>query len=179
MTVGAPLVKRIKPNTWTFEGAFSIMNPLGESKAGNSGYLYTGHTLGKHFEIGLLPFFYSINTSGALTNITSAALAIPVKWDPFQYSSPFHLTLYAAPCWYTGDINGPLLYEGVGISYYLPFPLEIYASYSIPYYAFQLFTLSAGTRYYITPQLALGTNFTLIEPLAYGFTVSITTVLGP
>ncbi len=179
MTIGAPLVKRIKPNTWTFEGALSIMNPFEQTAPGTAGYIYAGHTLGKHFEVGLLPFFYSANTEGILSNITASAVSLPVKWDPFDYKSPFHFILYAAPCWYTGDINGLLLYEGLGISYYFPFPLEFYISYSIPYYGFQLFTLSIGSRYYITPNLALGTNFTLIEPLAYGFTISLTTLLGP
>ncbi len=179
MTIGAPLAKRIKPNSWTFEGAFSIMNPFEQTPPGSAAYFYAGHSLGKHFEIGVLPFFYFTNTTGILSNITSSAIALPIKWDPFDYESPFHLSLYAAPCWYTGDIEGFLLYEGLGLSYYFPFPLEIYASYSIPYYGFQLFTLSVGSRYYITPHLAVGTNFTLVEPLAYGFTLSLTTMLGP
>lgn len=183
LTVGAPLARKVEPGKWTIEGS---AGPTGLSDSdmapGISTYLYTGRALGKHFEIGLLPYYYKVNTSGILGgengSIEVGVIAAPLKWDPFSYDFPFHLTLYAAPSLFMGDINGFLLYEGIGLSYDFSFPLELYASYSIPYYAFPFFTGNIGFRYKINPRLALGANLMIAMPLTTGLNITLSTILG-
>ena len=179
LTTGAPLARRVEPGKWTVEGS---AGPTGFSDTGQitgiTSYLYTGRALGKHFEIGILPYYYNITTGGIVENIESEVIALPLKWDPFSYNYPFHLTIYAAPSIFLGDIKGFLIYEGIGFSYNFSFPLELFASYSIPYYGFTLFTGNIGFRYKIMPSLALGANFMFASTLAAGLNITLTTILG-
>ncbi len=179
LTVGAPLARKVEPGKWTLEASAGSTQPSGtETVPGIHAYLYAGRALGKHFEIGLLPYYYKVNTSGILKSIEAGVIAVPLKWDPFNYDFPFHLTVYAAPSLFMGDINGFILYEGIGLSYDLPIPLELYASYSIPYYAFPFFTGNIGFRYKLNPNLALGANFMVAMPLTYGVNITLSTILG-
>jgi len=179
LTVGAPLARKVEPGKWTVEGSAGLMAPY---EAGQNpsihAYLYVGRALGKHFEIGLLPYYYKVNSSGVIDVLEAGVIALPFKWDPFNYSSPFHLTIFAVPSLFMGDLHGFLLYEGIGLSYDFDFPLQLYASYSIPYYGFQLFTGNLGLRYKLNSNLTLGGNFMFSSLLGYGLNLTLSTALG-
>ena len=66
LTVGAPLARKVEPGKWTIEAS---AGPIINETPGASAYLYAGRALGRHFEIGLLPYYYKVNTSGILKDI--------------------------------------------------------------------------------------------------------------
>ncbi len=177
LTVGTPLSKRVEPNTLRVEGSTGITISDEPQSPGFIFYAYGGKSFGRHFEIGILPFLYSINSTGILGNMQAGAIGIPLKWDPINYSNPFHIILYIVPTLYTTDFQEfvPLLYDGIGISYNFNSSTEAYVSYSIPYYAFQLFTLSTGLRYTLLNNLTIDAGFTYLSPIAYGLTLSLQT----
>ena len=169
LTVGSPLAKKIEPGKWSIEGSAGMLgSPDNGNYLGIHGYVYAGHSLGRNFELGFLYYYYKVNNGGMVGEIKANVVALPLKWDPFNYSSPFHLVLFAAPSLFFDDLNGFLLYEGIGLSYDFSFPLELYASYSIPYYGIQLFTGNIGFRYKLFDNFYIGSNFMLTMPLAVG-----------
>ncbi|GEM_PF-6479856 len=179
LTVGAPLARKVEPGKLIVEGSGGPL--VASNTSGNIGfssYLYAGKNLGKHFEIGILPYFYHTFLGGLVGEVQAGVIAVPLKWDPFNYSWPFHLTIYAAPSLFMGDIDGTLLYEGIGLSYDFPFPLQLYASYSIPYYAFNWFTANIGFRYRFSERLYIGANAMISMLTGYGLNLTIGTEFG-
>ena len=178
LTVGAPLARKVEPGKVIVEGAGGPLATSSTSGSmGFSSYLYAGKNLGKHFEIGLLPYIYRTFVGGS-GEVLAGVIAVPLKWDPFNYSLPFHLTVFAAPSFFMGDINGPLVYEGIGLSYDFHFPLQLYASYAIPYYAFNWFTGNIGFRYRISERLYIGADAMISMFTGYGLNLTVGTECG-
>jgi hypothetical protein len=137
LTLGAPLTRKVQPDSWVLEAAAGGSSSGGP---GFCGYLYAGKSLGSHFEIGLLPHVYSISDGLA------AALTVPIRWDPLPNDWQVHLVPFLGPTVFGGKVEGVGATGGVGLSWQ-PLPwLEFFAvgSALIPYV--QLFTAGGGAR---------------------------------
>ena len=187
VSLGTPLVRKIEQNSWIIEGG---VGPgwVASDAPGVGSYVYVGRGLGEHFEIGILPYGYVFVDTGY-----AVAFSVPVKWDPFAYESPFHMTFFAGPVLYTRDwidfniswvgteksleygLGGNI---GLGLSYYLSNVAELYASASI-LGSMSNNSLSGelGSRFFIfdrSTTLGVGIIFTI---LGAGLGVTIGTVL--
>ena len=104
LTLGAPLTRKVVPDSWVLEGAVGGTN---FGSPGFAGYLYAGKSLGSHFEIGLLPYAYSFTDAVAL------ALTVPVRWDPFPLDWQVHLVPFLGPTIFGGNVDGARCVRGV------------------------------------------------------------------
>jgi len=158
LTMGAPLARRVEPGKWALEGGAGLIDIGSAGTAGIAAYLYTGRALGNHFEIGILPYYYGnevITDSSSNNSFNAAAIYVPLKWDPFNYDFPFHLTFNAGPALFLGSVEGTSVVLGLGLSYNLFDSLEIYSSLSSTQMV-QLFTASLGMRYAVSRKLQAG-----------------------
>jgi hypothetical protein len=188
VSLGTPLIRQVEPNSWTVEGGVGPGSMYPENP-GLVGYAYVGRGLGEHFEIGILPYGYAFIDTGYVV-----ALSVPVKWDPFAYESPFHMTFFAGPVLYTRYWIDPWPYEilddhglgvniGFGLSYYLGYVVELYASASILGYISNIYSddldlpsLELGSRFFITDRFNLGVGI-IYTIFGAGLGVTVGTVL--
>lgn len=143
LTLGAPLTRKIEADAWTVEAAGGVSRFGSGDPDGPSGYVYAARALGENWEIGLLPYVYTVDYATALV------LTIPVRWDPFPHDWPLHLVPFAGPSLYTMDVTGMGLTAGAGLSWQ-PFNwFEMYAAGStlVPYVSFV--TVGAGARLHL------------------------------
>jgi hypothetical protein len=166
LTFGAPLARKVEPGSLVVEagvGAAMVIDPL---VFGGGGYAYVGRSLGKHFEIGVLPVILAFG----LDVEPSWSLTVPFKWDPFPYESPVHVLAFAGPSVTVLGEIGTLgaIAAGAAVSW-TPTPrLEAYASVSVPV-TFKLeslvvVTACAGARYRLNPSLELGAGLSYTYP---------------
>ena len=182
LAMGTPLARRVEPGNWNIEGGAGITGTTDTSSeitaGGIAAYLYAGRALGKHFEIGVPPYYYGFvigSTSYNPSNV--AAIYVPLKWDPFNYDFPFHLTLNAGPVLFAGDVSGPSIVGGLGLSYYFSNSFEFYASLSATQMV-QLFTASLGARYAINRRLQVGALILFSYPDLSAAEITVGTKLG-
>jgi hypothetical protein len=159
LTVGGPLARRVEPKSWRLEAAVgpSLFNEFGSLNA--LAYGYAGHALGRHWEIGALPYLYAAGGQAALV------LAVPVRWDPFPYSWPVHLVPFAGPLsfWMPGTMAQVGGMAGAGFSLSLGELVELYASSSVflPVSAFA--TSSVGARFDLANGFELGLGAVIVN----------------
>jgi hypothetical protein len=149
LTVGGPLSRRVEPGRWRLEAAAgpSLVNEFGTLNA--LAYTYAGRALGRHWEVGALPYLYSWGGQGVL------AAAVPLRWDPFPYSWPVHLVPFAGPVffWAPGTTSGVGAMSGLGLSLRVGGLAEFYASGST---MSQFLTSSVGARFDLANGFELG-----------------------
>lgn len=176
LTMGAPLARKVEPGKWTIEGGAGVITgpkiASSGSTVGIAAYLYASRALGRHFEIGVLPYYYGY------VPLNVGAVYVPVKWDPFNYDFPFHLTLNAGPLLFVGTTSGPTIAAGLGLSYYFLDSFELYASLSSTTAMVQAFTSSLGTRYAINKRLQVGAFLMFNFPDLAAAEITIGTKLG-
>ena len=152
LTLGGPLSRRVEPGRWRLEAAAgpSLANEYGSLNA--LAYGYAGHALGRHWEVGALPYLYSWGGQGVL------AAAVPVRWDPFPYSWPMHLVPFAGPVffWVPGSIIGAGGMTGLGLSLRVGELAEFYASGSAFLPRTQFLTSAVGARFDLANGFELG-----------------------
>jgi hypothetical protein len=131
-----------------------------------------GRALGSHFEIGGMPYVYSLMGKPA------AALYVPVKWDPFPAQWPVRWILHAGPVVYGGAVNGGGAVAGTGFAFEIGRYVEAYVSASavIPYV--ELLSAGAGVRVKPTERLSVGLNGIVAIPGVLGAELSASVVLG-
>ena len=182
VTFGGPLARRVEPGRWRIEAAGGPS--LGNAPGILDGALlaYAGRALGRHFEAGLMPCFYTIYQSPVL------ALAMPVRWDPFPYDWAFHLVPFAGPVLFTMPTVPELPFSGggfAGLGFSLRFGelAELYAAGSFFIPAARFATASAGLRFDLKNGFELGLGAVFANPvddypgLVLG-TITVSTLLG-
>lgn len=178
VSFGTPLARKVEPNRWILEagGGLGTTDPRAEAISWG-GYAYVGRGLGEHFEIGILPYYYTFNGDQV------GALCVPVKWDPFNYDKPLHVTFFAGPVLYTFsetmglDAAGTI---GTGVSGYSGDVVELYGSLSYFVYLpeFEVdANLELGSRFHITERFSLGVG-AMANGLWACLGVTVGTVLG-
>ncbi len=152
ITLGGPLSRRVEPGRWRVEAAAgpSLANEYGTLNA--LAYGYAGHALGRHWELGALPYVYSWGGQGVL------AAALPVRWDPFPYSWSVHLVPFAGPVlfWAPGASVGAGAMTGLGFSLRVGELAEFYASSSAFLPDAQFLSSAAGIRFDLANGFELG-----------------------
>jgi hypothetical protein len=182
VTFGGPLARRVEPGRWRIEGGGgpSLGNPPGILDGAL--LAYAGRALGRHFEAGLMPCFYTIYQSPVLT------LALPVRWDPFPHDWAFHLVPFAGPALYSMPTVSDLVFgvgglAGLGFSLRFGELAELYAAGSLFIPAARFVTASAGVRFDLKNGFELGLGAVFASPvdsypgLVLG-TVTVSTFLG-
>ena len=182
VTFGGPLARRVEPGRWRIEATGGPS--LGNAPGILDGALlaYAGRALGRHFEAGLMPCFYTIYQSPVL------ALAMPVRWDPFPYDWAFHLVPFAGPVLFTMPTVPELSFSGggfAGLGFSLRFGelAELYAAGSFFIPAARFATASAGLRFDLKNGFELGLGAVFANPvddypgLVLG-TITVSTLLG-
>jgi len=166
LTFGAPLARKVEPNSLVVEagaGAAMVSDPL---VLGVGSYAYVGRSLGKHFEIGVLPYILAFGLEAE----PSWSLTVPLKWDPFPYESPVHVLAFAGPSVIVIGEGGTFgaIAAGAGVSWTPTPKFEAYASASIPVTGdpktLALVTACAGARYRLNPSLEMGAGLSYTYP---------------
>lgn len=166
LTFGAPLARKVEPNSLVVEagaGAAMVSDPL---VFGGGGYAYVGRSLGKHFEIGVLPVILAFGLGAEPT----WSITVPLKWDPFPYESPVHVLAFAGPSVNVIGEGGTLgaIAAGAAVSWTPTAKFEAYASASVPVTlkldTLALVTACAGARYRLNPALQLGAGLSYTYP---------------
>jgi len=181
LTVGGPLSRRVEPGRWRLEAAAGpgLVNEFGSLNA--MAYGYAGHALGRHWEVGALPYLYSWGGQRVL------AAAVPLRWDPFPYSWPVHLVPFAGPVffWAPGTTSGVGGMSGLGLSLRVGGLAEFYASGST---MSQSLTYSAGARFDLANGFELGVgavfvdrsdDFSVDSDRVVLASITLSTLLGP
>jgi len=180
LTLGAPLSRRVEPGRWRLEAAAgpSLYNEFGILDG--LAYGYAGRALGRHWEVGFLPYLYSFGGEAVLT------LAVPLRWDPFPYSWPLHLVPFAGPLGFyvpgTAVSGGGL--AGLGLCLRVGELAEFYASGSSFLPLAQFFTSSVGARFDLANGFQLGVGAVFQKggeddrSLALA-NITVSTLLGP
>jgi hypothetical protein len=182
VTLGGPLARRVEPGRWRIEGGSgpALLNPPG--LLDGVLYGYAGRALGRHFEAGLMPCFYTIHQTPVL------GLALPMRWDPFPNRWAFHLVPFAGPALYSLPTIPQLRFAigglaGLGFSLRFGELAELYAAGSSFIPAVQFATASAGIRFDLKNGFELGVGAVFANPvedypgLLLG-TVTVSTLLG-
>jgi hypothetical protein len=155
VTFGGPLARRVEPGRWRVEGGGgpSLFNPIGTLDGALYGY--AGRALGRHFEVGLLPSYYTVYQVPVL------ALGMPLRWDPFPYRWAFHLVPFAGPVLFSMPTVSELQFgvgglAGLGFSLRFGELAELYAAGSSFIPALRFSTASAGVRFNLEKKFELG-----------------------
>lgn len=164
VTFGGPLTRRVEPGRWRIEGGGgpSLGNPPGILDGAL--IAYAGRALGRNFEAGLMPCYYTIHRTPVL------ALALPVRWDPFPYGWAFHLVPFAGPALFSMPTTPGLRFGGGGLAG-LGFSLrigelaELYAAGSSFIPAVRFATASAGLRFDLKNGFELGIGAVFASPV--------------
>jgi hypothetical protein len=184
ITLGGPLSRRVEPGRWRVEAAAgpSLTNEYGTLNA--LAYGYAGRSLGKHWELGALPYGYSWGGEGVV------AAAFPVRWDPFPYSWAVHLVPFAGPVlfWAPGLTVGMGGMTGLGLSLRVGELAEFYASGSAFVPEAKFLSSSVGARFDLANGFELGLGAVLVgseknatgdsQPIVLG-SITVSTLLGP
>ncbi len=184
ITLGAPLSRRVEPGRWRVEAAAgpSLTNEYGTLNA--LAYGYAGHSLGRHWELGALPYAYSLDGQAAL------AAAFPARWDPFPYSWAVHLVPFAGPVlyWTPGVTVGMGVMTGLGFSLRVGELAEFYACGSGFLPNSELLSSSVGARFDLANGFQLGVGAVVVRrdpqtsgdspPFVLG-SITVSTLLGP
>jgi hypothetical protein len=182
VTFGGPLARRVEPGRWRIEGGAgpSLFNPIGVLDGALYGY--AGRALGRHFEAGLLPCYYTIYQVPVL------ALAMPVRWDPFPYRWAFHLVPFAGPVLFSLPTVSEAQFgigglAGLGFSLRFGDLAELYAAGSAFIPAIKFSTASVGVRFDLKNGFELGVgavfaNSVETYPGLILGTVTVSTLLG-
>ena len=166
LTFGAPLARKVEPGTLLVEagaGAVMVVDPL---VFGGGGYVYVGRSLGKHFEIGVMPVILAFGMDVE----PSWSLTVPLKWDPFPYESPVHVLAFAGPSVIVIGEGGTVgaIAAGAALAWTPTPKFELYASASVPVSGelgtLALVTACAGARYRLNPSLELGAGLSYTYP---------------
>ena len=175
LTLGAPLTRRIEPGAVLVEAGAGAagMGSSSSSAIGPVGYLYAGWPLGKKFELGILPYAYSLGGSPL------GAVTLPLRWDPFPYEWPVHLIVFAGPTVFLMDSVSPAATAGLGLSWKPAEWLDLHASASLPIPWWQFFTAAAGARFSLGGNFQLGASGMLMYPGVLVGTVSASFLLAP
>ena len=164
LTVGAPLTRKVEPDRWVLEaggGAAVVGTGTAASAAlRGAGYAYAGRALGKHFELGVLPVFYSLGSSAE----PYWSITAPLRWDPFPYEWPTHLIVFAGPSVIVAGGTYGVIMAGAGASWRAANSLDVYGSFSMPLPAWEFITASAGARFRLSPSFQLGAGMTYTYP---------------
>ena len=159
LTLGAPLARRVHPGAWQLEAAVgpSMVNRF--DALDGFAYGYGGRALGRHFELGALP--YVITFGGDVL----VALALPVRWDPFPYSWPVHLVPFAGPMgfWVPDKALSMGAMTGLGLSLRLGELAELYACGSAFLPVPQFLSSSVGVRFDLANGWELGFGALLLN----------------
>lgn len=182
VTFGGPLARRVEPGRWRIEGGAgpSLLNPIGALDGALYGY--AGRALGRHFEAGLLPYYYTVYQVPVL------ALALPLRWDPFPYRWIVHLAPFAGPVLYSMPTVSDLQFgigglAGLGFSLRFGELAEFYAAGSTFIPAMKFATASVGFRFDLKNGFELGVGAVFANPvdtypgLTLG-TITVSTLLG-
>jgi len=182
VTFGGPLTRRVEPGRWRIEGGGGPS--LGNQPGILDGALlaYAGRALGRHFEVGLMPSFYTVHQAPVL------ALALPVRYDPFPHDWAFHLVPFAGPAVFSMPAVPDLRFSGgglAGLGFSLRFGelAELYAAGSFFIPAARFVTASAGLRFDLKNGFELGLGAVFASPvddypgLVLGM-VTVSTLLG-
>ncbi len=167
LTVGAPLVRKVEPDSLVIEaGGGGVMLGAGAG-FGGAGYAYVGRSIGKHFEIGILP---TVAAFGAGSE-PAWSITLPFKWDPLPYESPWHLLVFGGPGITVAGATFGTLLLGTGVSWQ-PAPwMQAYAGASLPLSAEPstagMVTASAGARFPLLPSFELSTGVTWTYPAVF------------
>ncbi len=180
VSLGTPLVRKIEPNRWIIEGGVGP-GVMYDDTIGLGGYAYVGRGLGKHFEIGILPYGYTF-----VDSLHVGALFVPVKWDPVAYERPLHLIFFTGPVLYTyyfDTLESGLAWTfGTGFSYFTGNVWDLYGSASVLVYeevlGYPPLTMELGLRFHITDRFTLGVNTFINNYIGAGLGVTVGTVLG-
>jgi hypothetical protein len=152
LTLGGPLSRRVEPGRWQVEAAAapSLANEYGALNV--LAYGYAGYPLGRHWEVGAMPYVYTWETEGVL------AAGVPVRWDPFPYRWSVHLVPFAGPVvfWVPGTGFGAGGMGGLGFSLRIGELAELYASGSIFLPGTEFLSASFGTRFDLANGFTLG-----------------------
>jgi hypothetical protein len=157
VTLGAPLTRRVQPGSWRVEAGAgpSLSNRFGALDG--FAYGYAGRALGRHLELGALPYFYSLG------DVQVLALTFPLRWDPFPYSWPVHLVPFAGPLgfWAPGVAVSMGAMSGLGLSLRLGELAELYACGSTFLPRPEVLSSSVGVRFDLANgwELGLGAMF--------------------
>ncbi len=185
LTLGGPLSRRVEPGRWRMEAAAapSLANDYGALNV--LAYGYAGRPLGRHWEVGAMPYFYTWETVGVL------AAAVPVRWDPFPYTWSVHLVPFAGPVlfWAPGEGFGAGGMGGLGFSLRIGELAELYASGSIFMPQTQFLSSAVGARFDLANGFALGVGAVVVagsgsdssgdsRPVVFG-SVTLSTLLKP
>ena len=168
MTLGAPLMRRVEPGRWTVEAAAALTS----QGPGFAAHAYIGRALGRHFEIGLMPYGYNLEDLGV------GAVYVPIKWDPLAETSRFRWILHAGPAAFFGGVQGAAAVLGTGMCVEIGRRFEILASASTAIPAVQLFSLAGGFRVGLTERFSLGLTGFFSLPAVGGVELSGSAVLG-
>jgi hypothetical protein len=164
LTVGAPLTRKVEPDRWVLEaGGGAAVVGAGTAASAvlrGAGYAYAGRALGKHFELGVLPVFYSLGSSAE----PYWSITAPLRWDPFPYEWPAHLLVFAGPSIIVAGGAYGVIMTGAGASWKATNSLDVYGSLSAPLPSWQFITASAGTRFRLSPSFQLGAGMTYTYP---------------
>jgi hypothetical protein len=182
VTFGAPLARRVEPGRWRIEGGAgpSLFNTIGTLDGALYGY--AGRALGRHFEAGLLPSYYTIYRVPVL------ALAMPLRWDPFPYRWALHLVPFAGPVLFSLPTVSEAQFgigglAGLGFSLRFGELAELYAAGSAFIPAVKFGTVSVGARFDLMNGFELGVGAVFANPvdtypgLILG-AVTVSTLLG-
>ena len=164
LTVGAPLVRKVEPDRLVLEAGGGAAMAGSPSTFGAAGYAYVGRSLGRHFEIGILPTISSFGVDGE----PSWSITLPVKWDPFPYEWPAHLVVFAGPAVAVFGGTYGVIVAGTGVSWTATKWLEAYAVASVSasgdLNSLAGVTASAGARFLLSPSIELGAGLTYTNP---------------
>ncbi len=166
LTVGAPLARRVEPDSLVVEaGGGGAM--VGSGAAfGGVGYAYVGRSIGKHFELGILPAFAAFGGSSLDWSIT-----LPFRWDPMPYESPLHVIAFGGPSVIVADGTFGAIVTGAGLSWQPVKWMDAYATLSLPVSGaaetLAYVTASAGARFPLLPSFELGAGMTWTYPAVF------------
>jgi hypothetical protein len=184
ITLGGPLSRRVEPGRWRLEAAAgpSLANEYGTLNV--IAYGYAGRALGRHWELGALPYAYSWEGQGVL------AAAVPLRWDPFPYAWGVHLVPFIGPAffWAPGKGAGAGTMSGLGLSLRVGELAEFYASGSLFVPGTRFLSSAAGARFDLANGFELGVGAVFIgggdntggdSGRIVLATVTVSTLLGP
>ncbi len=183
ITLGGPLSRRVEPGRWRVEAAAgpSLTNKYGTLNA--LAYGYAGYPLGRHWELGAMPYAYAWDGQGVL------AAALPVRWDPFPYSWAVHLVPFAGPVlfWAPGETVAMGAMTGLGFSLRVGELAEFYASGSAFVPNSKFLSSAVGARFDLANGFELGVGAIVLSqdqqtggdssPVVLG-TITVSALLG-
>jgi hypothetical protein len=172
LTVGAPLVRKVEPDSLVVEaGGGGTMAGAGAS-FGGMGYAYIGRSIGKHFELGILPAFAVLGGGVA----PGWSITLPFRWDPLPYESPLHVVVFGGPSVIVVDGTYGAIVAGTGLSWQPVKWLDAYACLSLPVTGaaetLAYVTASAGARFPVLPSFELGAGMTWTYPAVFSAVLS-------